>query len=392
MLKRNWKSRALAVMVASALATVAYGNVGYASDDGPIKIGVPVGLTGSNAVIAPGVVQAAELAQDEINAAGGILGRKVELKFYDDQSGADGALKAFNTAVLQDKVIAIASMETTAARNAGLPVTQKMNIPFVYSSQYEGRACSPNLFINGSVPEQTGGVVDYFTKKTGAKTWFLVGSDYAYARESLAAYRKMIEDVGGTVVAMEFNPMDSPDWTAILQKIRSAKPDVVASAFAGGAPNVTFFKQWRDGGFSLPHLSLGIEEGTALNLGSAAAGVVYPSSYFTTVESEENKAYLAALKKKYGDKMELPNYLSVPQYEGIHLLAKAIEKAGSTDSAAIIEALPIVSFKGPSGVTQINRQHHAPLHIYVGEIQSDGSTKVIHDFGLVSPGDQCPNL
>lgn len=392
----NLRIRALTLVMIGAFATAALVaalvEVGNASDDGPIQIGVPVGLTGANAVVAPSVVQASELAQDEINAAGGILGRKLELKFYDDQSGAEGALKAFNTAILQDKVIGIVSMETTSARNAGLPITQKMNIPFVYSSQYEGHACSSNLFINGSVPAQIGPVADYFKSRTGAKNWFLIGSDYAYARESITAFQKMIEDGGGTVVGTEFNPVDSPDWSAILQKVRSMKPDAVASVFAGGSPNVTFFKQWRDGGFSLPHLSLGIEEGTALNLGGAAAGVLYPSPYFTSIQNDKNKIFLEKLKGKFGDKMELPNFLSVPQYNGIHLMALAIEKAGSTDSAAIIKALPTVIFDGPSGATQMDRQHHAALNMYVGEVQSDGSTKVVQDLGLVEPGDQCPNL
>jgi urea transport system substrate-binding protein len=119
----------------------------------PIKIGIPVGLSGANSVVAPSVVQSAELAVEEINAKGGILGRQVALEVADDGSGAAGAQKAFDALLFQKKVDVIITMETSAARNAGLPIVTRAKKPFLYTSFYEGRSCNKYLYVNAWVPD-----------------------------------------------------------------------------------------------------------------------------------------------------------------------------------------------------------------------------------------------
>src|SRR5271156_443095 len=128
------KSKLLAASAVSLLLVTA----SQAADSGPIVIGVPVGLSGANSVVAPSVVQEAQLAVDEINAAGGVLGRKLQLEVADDASGAAGAQKAFDSLIYQKKVDALISMETSAARNAGLPAVGKGRVPYIYTSFYEG--------------------------------------------------------------------------------------------------------------------------------------------------------------------------------------------------------------------------------------------------------------
>ena len=155
----------------AALAIVALLAVTEASRaaEPPVKIGIPVGLSGANSVVAPSVVQAAQLAAAEINAKGGILGRMVELAVADDRSGADGAVAAYNSLIFQQKVSAIITMETSAARNAGLPVVARGKTPFIYTSYYEGRSCSPYLYVDAWVPDQqVASIVDYFMAEKGA--------------------------------------------------------------------------------------------------------------------------------------------------------------------------------------------------------------------------------
>ena len=364
-----------------------------ATSGGTVKIGVIGGLSGANSVIMPSVVQEAQLAVQELNDKGGILGRQVELVTVDDQSGADGALKAFTAAIYDKKVDVIIAMETSAARNAGEPIAQKAGTPFIYTSNYEGQACSPNLYINAPVPVQVvQPMVTYFTSNLHAKTWYLIGSDYAYGRGELAGFRQYIEKAGGKVVGEDYNPIDAADWTAIFGKVRNANPDAIATATAGGAPNVSFLKQWQASGLTQPIASLSIDEGTAKTIGAPAQGVYYPSNYFTALDGARNQAFLGALKKVFGDKVETPNFLSVPEYYGVHLYALAAEKAGSVDPQAVLKALPSVSFEGPSGVNQINVQHHSALNIWIGQVQADGSTKILQDLGQIPPGDQCPSL
>ncbi|NLS21348.1 substrate-binding domain-containing protein [Rhizobium sp. P40RR-XXII] len=373
------------------LASAACATAAFAAD--PIKIGVPVGLSGANSVVAPSVAQAAQLAVEEINAKGGVLGRALELEIADDASGAAGAQKAFDSLVFQKEVNVVISMETSAARNAGLPIISKGDVPYIYTSFYEGKSCNANLFVNAWVPEQqVPPVVDHFMSKQGAKKFFLIGSDYAFGRGMLSFAKGYIEKAGAQVVGEEYLPMDGSDWTAIISKIKSSGVDAIITSTAGGAPNVTLTKQLRSAGVTLPYGNLAVDEGTAKSMGADAKGIFLSASYVTGIDSPENKAFLSAMDKKFGKELRTPNDLSVPQYEAIYLYKAAVEKAGSTDTAKVLKALPEVSFTGPRGKISMNKQHHAPLTMYLGQVKDDGSVAVVDSFKDVDPGNQCPKL
>jgi len=357
----------------------------------PIKIGVAVGLSGANSVVAPGVVQSSELAVSQINASGGILGRQVELEIVDDASGAVGAQQAFNTLILRQNVDAIIAMETSAARNAALPVVSRGKVPYIYTSFYEGKSCNKWMYVNGWVPEQqVTPVVDYLSENEGAKTFFLVGNDYSFGRGMLGFTKDYIEEVGGKVVGEEYLPIDSSNWTSIISKIRSVKPDALISATAGGAPNVSLIKQLKSSGLSVHYGNLAVDEGTARTLGDDATDMYMSASYLTSIDSPENQAFKQALKEKFGDDMKTPNELSVPQYEAFFLYKAAVEKVGSTDSAKVIEALDDVSYTGPRGAIQMNKSRHTPITMRLAQVQADGSIKILETFANVQPNDQCP--
>ncbi len=350
-----------------------------------IKIGIPTGLSGANSVVAPSVVQSAELAVDEINAAGGILGKKVELEVADDGSGAAGAQKAADSLIFQKKVNALISMQTSAARNGMLPVVSRGKVPYIYTSLYEGRSCNKYLYADGAVPEQmVGPIVDHFMDEYKAKTFFLVGSDYAFGRGMLAFTKAYIEKKGGKVVGDEYQPMDATDWTAIISKMRSANPDAVIFSTAGGAPNVTLQKQYKAAGMKAPVGNLSVDEGTAKTMAADADGVFISASFLTNIDTSANK--------KFGDKLLTPNDLSVPEYDAVYLYKAAVEKAKTTTAEPVIAALAEVSFDGPRGKVQMNAQRHAPLTMYLGQVQADGSVKIVKSFPNVSPGEQCPKL
>ena len=373
-----------------ALATALTG-AAHAGDT--IKIGVPVGLSGANSVVAPSVVQSTQLAAEEINNAGGILGKKVEVIVADDGSGAQGAQKAFDSLIFKDKVDVLISMETSAARNAGLPIVNKSKTPYIYTSFYEGHSCSKYMYVNAWVPEQqVATVVDYFNSKFSAKKYFLIGSDYAFGRGMLEFTRKYAESKGGTVVGEEYLPMDGSDWTAIISKLKSSGADALITSTAGGAPNVTLTKQLRAAGVTIPYGNLAVDEGTAKSMGGDASGMFIAASYVTGISSPENQTFLAAMSKKFGADLKTPNDLSVPQYEAVYLYKAAVEKANGTDAKGVIPALAEVSYKGPRGTIQMNKQRHAPLTMYLGQVKDDGSVEVISTFENVDPGEQCPKL
>ena len=360
----------------------------------PIRIGVPVGLSGANSVIAPGVVQSSQLAVDEINKAGGIAGRQVVLEIADDGSGAVGAQKAYDSLIFQKKVDAVISLETSAARNAALPIVNRGKVPMIYTSFYEGRSCSPWMHVNGWVPEQqVAPLVDFMMKEKQAKTFFLVGSDYAFGRGMLDFTRKYIEKQGGKLVGEEYLPIDGTDWTPVISKMRAAKPDALISATAGGGPNVSLAKQIRAAGLTMPYGNTAIDEGTAKTMGESAAGMFISASYLTGVDSPGNRKYLEALKTKFGAEAKTANEFSAPQYEAFYLYKAAVEKAGGTsDPKKVVAALSEVSFDGPRGVVQMNKQRHTAMAMRLGQVQADGSIKVLQTFDKVDPGEQCPAL
>ncbi len=358
-----------------------------------IKIGVPVGSSGANSVVAPTVVQSSQLAVDEINAAGGILGRQIQLEIVNDESNAIGAEKALEVLISQKKVDAIIAMQTSGARNAALPAIARGMVPYIYTSFYEGRSCSPWMYANGWVPEQQViPVVNYFTKQKNAKTFFLVGNDYAFGKGMLDFARRYINESGGRVIGEEYLAVDGVDWGGIVTKIRATNPDALISATAGGEPNVTLARQLRTAGVKIPYGNLALDESTAKAMGDAATGIILSASYLTVIDTTENNAFLKRMLIKFGAELNAPNELSVPQYEAFHLYKAAVEKAGTTDSDKVIKSLGQVSFIGPRGLVQMNKSRHTPLSMRLGQVRSDGSIRILETFPSVDPGAQCPGI
>ena len=386
-------SRTLVALALILGVAMLLGGAAQSADKQPVVIAVPVGLSGVNSVVAPAVVQSAELAVEELNAKGGIMGRPVKLMPLDDESGPAGAVKAFNTAIRQHKADVIITMETSAARNAGAPIADRAKTLFIYTSFYEGRACGKYLYVNAWVPEQiVSPLVKFMTDEKKVKKWFVLGSDYAFGRGLIEPAKKMITQLGGTILGEEYQPLQQSDWTAIISKIRAANPDGIMYATSGGGPNIDFMKQFKAAGLKMPVGSLSIDELTAEQGGNAAEGVYYTADYFTSIDNPEKKIFLEAMKKKFGANLKTPNSLSEPEYDGIYAYAMAVEKAKSTDADKVAAVLPTIVFKGPRGAVQMNKQHHAPLPVYLAQVQADGKTKIIQSFGLVDPGNQCPNL
>jgi urea transport system substrate-binding protein len=373
------------------LSTLAASHAALAAD--PVKIGIPIALSGPASVVAPSTLQAAQLAVDEINAKGGILGRQVAIETADDGSGAAGGQQAYDSLIFDKKVNVLIAAETSAARNAGLPSVTRGKIPFIYTSFYEGHSCNRYMYVDAWVPDQqVAPVVDYFMKQYHAKTYFLIGSDYAFGRGMLNFTKTYIEKNGGKVVGNEYLPMDGSDWTPIISKLQSVKPDAIITSTAGGGPNITLTKQLRAAGVKIPYGNLAVDEDTAKSMGADADGIYISGSYVTNIDTPANHAFLDAMAKRFGKDMKTPNDLSVPEYDAVYLYKAAVEKAGSFDTAKVIPALAQVSFDGPRGHIQMNKQRHTPLTMYLGQVHADGTVKVIASFKDVDPGQQCPAL
>jgi branched-chain amino acid transport system substrate-binding protein len=375
------------VMLAGAAA---FGLPQSARADDDVVIGLVQALSGPGSVLSPPVLQAAQLAADEVNANGGILGRKVRIENGDDGTDPRIAEQAWDSLINQRHASFIISMETSAGREAGIPVAEKANVPAIYTSLYEGASCHPTLYANAEVPnQQTDPLVKYLTEKEGAKTWFFVGSDYLWPHKSFEIAKKVIEAAGGTVVGEEYAPIGTTDWASVVSKINRTNPSVVLLALAGGADNVSIMKQKNASGSPALVASLDIEEGALAALGPDGEGIYVPGSYFSTVDTPENKKFTEALQKKFGDKMATPTFFSAPTYDAIHEFALAAQKAQTLEGSAVLKALSEVSFSGPRGTVKLTTDRHASLPIYLGKARSDGKFDIVQSLGTIDASRQC---
>jgi len=354
-----------------------------------VHIGFVTSLSGAGSLFAEAAVQGVQLAIDEVNANGGVLGGKLTMEIVDDATDPTTTRQAWET-LANHHVAAIVSAENSADRVAGLPVAERENIPVLYAVDYEGGGCSPVMYIDGEVPGmKIPAYISFLMAEAKGKKFFMLSTDYNWARTAFAVAKKEIERQGGSVIGEEYTPFNTPDYTALISKVRASGADVLLSGLAGGPDNVTFFKQARASGLRMTMGSLALDDTTLGAVGPAAKGVYMATSYFSAIDTPGNKKFLAALKAKFGDKTKQQGYLAEASYDAIHLYAAAVNKAGTTDPAPVLKALSEVSFDGPRGVIAMSTDRHAALPIYIAQATKKGTYEVVKSLGVQPAPRQC---
>ena len=268
-----------------------------------IKIASILDLSGGLDIYGKPMSNAINLAAEEINAAGGLLGRPLQVINYDAQSNMQLYAQYAQQAALKDKVAVVHGGITSASREVIRPVLDRFRSLYFYPAQYEGGVCDRNYFSSGSTPAQTvEKLVPYAVKKWGKKVYVLA-ADYNYGQIVSAWVKKSVHDNGGEVVTVEFFPLDVTDFGAAISKIQSAKPDMVWSALVGGA-HISFYRQWHAAGMSgkIPiastvfgggneHIILSPEESN---------GILVAANYMQEIPSPENKAFVERFHARYG--------------------------------------------------------------------------------------------
>jgi urea transport system substrate-binding protein len=394
---RNRSSKGLkgAVLKASALALMAAMVAplsAVAQDEDPVKIGGLFHLTGVGQIWGPLQQQPAVLAVEEINEAGGVLGRPLELVSEDDQTDPDVSVQRGTKLAQEDEVEALFGLVYSSTRSAvAANVAARHKVPYFYPTYSEGGVCG-RYFINlGALPnQQLDFFIPYLMDRYGPNFYF-VGQDYVWPRDSIEYSTQLIEAAGGSVVGTEFVPFGTTDWGPIMGRIREAAPDVYFP-FIGGDDLVSNLRQFIDFGLNedIALSSTLLDESFIPTLPEdARGGIPTAASYFMAVDSPENADFLERFRARWGDDAIVTN-IGEGTYNSIHLWAAAVEKAGSLDTEAVIDALGEVSFAAPQGEVSIQgASNHANLHQLIAETQADGTFKVIEDFGLVEPLSNC---
>lgn len=359
----------------------------YAEDT--IKIGVLHSLSGTMAISETTLKDTVQMLVDEQNKKGGVLGKKIEAVVVDPASNWPLFAEKARELISKDKVSAIFGCWTSVSRKSVLPVVEELNGILFYPVQYEGEESSKNVFYTGAAPNQQAiPAVDYLLKQ-GIKRWALVGTDYVYPRTAnkiLEAYLKS-KGFKDEDIMISYTPFGHSDWQSIVSDIKkfgtAGKKTAVVSTINGDA-NVPFYKELSNQGISAKDIpvvafSVGEEELSGIDT-KPLVGHLAAWNYFESVDSDANDDFIEEWHKYTGDEKRVTNDPMEATYIGFNMWVKAVEKAGTTESNAVQNALIGVTVPNLSGsYATMMPNHHITKPVLIGEIQEDGQFQVVDE-------------
>ena len=377
---------------AEAPPTAQVNTTGLAVTDTEVTVGILHSITGTMAISETGSVEAEKLAIEQINAQGGVLGRKIKFIQEDGASDWPTFAEKAKKLLVQDKCAAVFGCWTSASRKAVLPVFEQYNGMLYYPTFYEGLEQSKNVIYTGQeATQQILAGLNWVTKEKGAKTFYLLGSDYIWPRTSNKIARIHITKMLGlNVVGEEYFPLGSTEFNTVINKIKLKKPDVIYAIIVGGS-NVAFYKQLKAAGIDMVNkqtlLTISVTEDEILGIGGEnIVGAYACMKYFQSLKNPNNAAFVPAFKKMWGEKSVIGD-VTQAAYLGAWLWKLTAEKAGSFDIDKIAAASPGVEFKGaPEGYVRIHENHHLWSKTRVGRARNDGQYDVVYETAdLVEP-------
>ena len=375
---------------AAAAAAAGFGGRRAAAQDAVVVAGILDGSGGLDIYGRP-MIDCMRLAVDETNAAGGLLGRPVELRLYDAQSELRLYRQYAVQAATRDGAAVVHAGITSASREAIRPLLRQYRTLYFYNTQYEGGVCDRNVFCTGSTPAQTvARLVPEIMRRWG-KRLYVLAADYNYGQITARWVAKFAREGGGEAVAADFFPLDATDFGPTIRKIQAAAPDIVVSVLVGGA-HMSFYRQWAAAGMKpripLASTTFGVGNEHHVLSPEESEGIVACYGYFAELDTPENRAFHDRLAAAYGGRAPAVNELAVRSYEGFLLWAEAARRAGAVERMAVVEALEDgLALDGPSGRIAIDpATHHVVQSVYLGEVVN-GAFEVFESYPAQPPAD-----
>ncbi|MBD1550557.1 urea ABC transporter substrate-binding protein [Pseudomonas typographi] len=386
--RRDFIKTSLAVAVASAMPAGLLSSTSFAAASDPVKVGILHSLTGSIAIAEVGVADAEKLAIEEINAAGGVLGRQIEVVQEDGASDNPVFAEKAQKLLVSDKVAAVFGCYTSASRKAVLPVFERYKGLLYYPTHDEGLEFSNNIMYTGADAVQSAIPAIQWLAENKGKTFFLIGSDFIYPRTTNRIARPTIAKLGGTVVGEDYFPLGSTEFSSVINKIKAAKPDAILSTIVGDS-NVSFYKQLNSAGITGDNqaiLALAVSEEEAIGIGREnLVGVHSCMGYFQSIDSPENQKFVAAFKARYGADRVLGDTMAAA-YASVFLWKLAVEKAGSFDVPQVVAASSNLEYTAPEGQVRLHASNHRLWkHARIGKFKPDGQIDILFESPLIEP-------
>ena len=387
-------------------AAALLGNLGnwalsYAASKEPIKIGILHSLSGTMAISEVSLRDVVLMAVEEINAAGGVLGRQIQPVIVDPASNWDLFAEKAKQLLLVNKVSTVFGCWTSVSRKSVLPVFESNNGLLFYPVQYEGEECSRNVFYTGAaVNQQAIPAVEYLMSEEGGayKKFYLLGTDYVYPRTTNKILRAMLlaKGIPASKIGEEYTPFHHQDYQTIVRKVRqfARGGDTAVISTINGDSNVPFYKEFANQGLrseDVPIMAFSVAEDELRGMDtSALVGHLAAWNYYQSINSPSNQKFVSNFKA-YCNKKGLPGgdqrVTDDPieaAYYGVHVWKQAVEKAGTANVDAVRKAVYGMDFDAPGGKKKMDEaNHHTYKPVLIGEIRKDGQFSIVSKTDLV---------
>ncbi len=349
-----------------------------------IKVGILHSSSGTMAISENSVIEAEQLAIEEINKAGGVLGKKIIPIVEDGASDPNTFNEKAKKLIDQDKVVTVFGCWTSSSRKAVLETFQSKKHMLWYPVQYEGQECSQNVFYTGAAPnQQIEPSVDWLLKTYPGKPFFLVGSDYVFPQTANSIIKAQLAAKKGKSVGEEYIKLGDNEVSAVISKIKAAMPNggVIYNSL-NGSTNVAFFKALQGAGMTpeeYPSMSVSIAEEEVKAIGPQyLKGHFAAWNYFQTVDTPASKKFVAAFKAKYGADRVVNDPMEAA-YTMVYLWKQAVEKAKTYDDLEKVRAAALgQTFESPNGKVVMNVNHHISKIVRIGKVREDGLFDIIN--------------
>ncbi|MGE0658541.1 MAG: urea ABC transporter substrate-binding protein [Reyranellaceae bacterium] len=380
-------------------AAVAISGVAPALAQETIKVGVLHSLSGTMAISETTLKDVMLMLIEEQNKKGGLLGKKLEAVVVDPASNWPLFAEKARELISVNKVAATFGCWTSVSRKSVLPVFEELNSILFYPVQYEGEESSKNIFYTGAAPNQQAiPAVDYLMKEEKVQRWVLAGTDYVYPRTTnkiLEAYLKQ-KGVKAEDIMINYTPFGHSDWQTIVANIKkfgsAGKKTAVVSTINGDA-NVPFYKELANQGVKatdIPVVAFSVGEEELAGIDTAPlVGHLAAWNYFQSVKNPDNEAFIAKWKAFTKNPKRVTNDPMEAHVIGFNMWVKAVEKAGTTDPNAVIDAIIGVSVPNLSGgYSTMMPNHHITKPVLIGEVKADGQFDTVWQTSGLVVGDE----
>jgi len=364
-----------------------------AQEEGTIKVGILHSLSGTMAISETTLKDIELMAIDEINQAGGLLGKKIVPVVEDPASNWDLFAEKAKKLLSQDKVAAVFGCWTSVSRKSVLPVFERYNGLLFYPVQYEGEECSRNVIYTGAtINQQATPAIDYLMSPEGGnkKKFYLLGTDYVYPRTTnkiLRLYLMKTKGVPESNIMEEYTPFHHQDYQTIVGKIKAFAADGDAAVIntVNGDSNVPLFKELANQGVTAdkcPVISFSVAEVELQSLDvKPLVGHLASWNYFMSLKTPENIAWIHRYKKyaaAHGIAHPVTDDPMMHAYVQVKLWAKAVQKAHSTDVDKVLTALEGLEIDSPVGPYKVDmKNHHTWKPVYIGKINENGQFDIV---------------